>query len=95
MVENKNYYANDVCEILNISNYTLSNWYRWERKCLKDGGADKPYLPQPNYEMDVKGKPRYWTSEQIKQLESYKKNIVHGRNGKYGKYTNPLHKEKE
>lgn len=91
MNNEKMYSANDVCKALKITNYTLSNWYRWERKRVSEGC--EPYLPQPQKLEHTKGSPRLWTKEMVEELRLYQKNIVSGRNGIYGVYSNPYHKE--
>ena len=58
MNEKKLYSAIEVCEKLNISTWTLSNWYRWERKLLNEGAIKEPYLPEPYVVTNKKGKPR-------------------------------------
>lgn len=92
MVETKMYSANEVCTKLKISSWTLANWYRWERKQIDNGNVEGPYLPEPIRLEHVKGKPRRWTGEMVKELKDYKKNIVTGRNGIYGVYSNPYYK---
>lgn len=87
------YNAGQVAKILDITEFTLSNWYNWENKQVKNGLSDKNPLPQPIKLEHAKGKPRMWTSEMIVQLKEYKKGIVIGRNGKFGAYSNPSHKQ--
>ncbi len=93
MSNEKTYRINDVCKELGISVHTIQKWYQWERYALEDGSAKKHYLPQPQKLMDQRGKPKFWTEAQLKELKKYKDSIVVGRYGKYGKYSNPLHKE--
>lgn len=93
MSKQKTYSANEVCEELNISNWTLSNWYRWENKRVQRGTC-KPYLPKPEKRADLKGKPRFWTQKQLDELRKYKESIVLGRNGIYGEYSNPNYVKK-
>ena len=90
MKNEKLYKTNEVCEILNISNWTFINWYRWERKQVANNECE-PYLPVPDRIMNEKGRPRVWTTEMVEQLKKFKAGIVTGRNGKYGKYSNPNH----
>jgi len=92
MNNTKNYRADDVCEALGISIFTLTNWYRWQRKDIKAGEISEPYLPEPTRDSTQKGKPRVWTENDVKELANFKKHIVAGRNGIYGKYTNPCYK---
>ena len=93
MQNEKFYNASQVCEKLGITIYTLTNWYNWQRKGLRDGLCKTPYLPEPIRQQNVKGKPRMWTDEMIKKLAEYQKGIVTGRNGSYGMYSNPYYKE--
>lgn len=93
MVNEKLYKANEICEKLKITNWTLRNWYSWEKKRIENGIVDKPYLPKPEILTNAKGKPRVWTKEQFEELKNYQKNIVTGRNGIYGIYSNPAYKE--
>lgn len=85
------YRADEICKELNISNWTLMNWYRWEKKLLNSGEVEVPYLPVPERVTCEKGQPRIWTSEQLEQLKDFKKHIIVGRNGSFGKYSNPNH----
>ena len=87
------YTTREVCELLGITNYTLTNWYSWQKKRLNEGLVSEPYLPQPTRLENGKGRPRQWTGKMIKQLQEYQKHIVVGRNGIYGMYSNPFHKE--
>lgn len=87
----KMYNINEVCEKLKITIWTLKNWYSWEKKRVKDGA--EPYLPVPVKMVHQKGMPNMWTEDMIVQLKHYKSTIVLGRNGVYGMYTNPSHKE--
>lgn len=87
------YQAANVCEQLNITQWTLRNWYAWEKKQLNSNIISETYLPKPQILEHQKGKPRVWTQEQIEQLKEYKKNIITGRNGIFGAYSNPTHFE--
>lgn len=85
--------ATQVCEELKITRYTLSNWYNWERLQLRDGIIKMPKLPKPLVAEGQKGKPRMWTQKMLIELKEYQKGIIMGRNGSYGKYSNPYHKD--
>lgn len=87
------YDANETAEKLGISIWTLKSWYMWENKRLKNGEIKKRYLPQPKRIENKKGRPRIWDEKMIERLKKYKDKIIIGRNGVYGEYTNPLHKE--
>mgnify|MGYP002623803921 CR=1 FL=1 len=92
MFKARGYYnLNQLCDKLDVSIWTIRNWYSWEKQLLKEGKITEPYLPQPKKFEDVQGKPRMWTDDAIAELKKYKDNIVIGRNGVYGKYTNPEH----
>lgn len=93
MSNNKNYRAVDVCNELGISIWTLTNWYSWEAKRIKAGLVEKNYLPKPIRLVNEKGKPRVWTEDMLNALREYKNSIVIGRNGVYGIYSNPNHKD--
>ena len=41
MSNNKTYKAIEVCNELNISINTLTNWYRWQNNLLKNGEITK------------------------------------------------------
>ena len=83
------YSRKDVCEKLGISEYTLDTWYLWESRSLKNGDVSAHYLPVPVKDKSLKGCPRRWSLEMIIDLKDYQNKIVRGRNGIYGKYTNP------
>lgn len=87
------YSADEVCKEVGISSWTLGNWYRWERKQIESGRVEGNYLPIPERRDDLKGKPRRWSADMVKELKNFKKSIVVGRNGIYGVYSNPLYKE--
>lgn len=82
------YSKKDVCTMLGITSFTIENWYRWERKEIENGNVEEPYLPCPEKLENAKGRPFRWSMKMIEKLRDYQKNIVHGRNGRYGKYTN-------
>lgn len=92
MSKQKTYRMLDLCKELGISVHTLSKWYQWEKLSLKDGLVKEPYLPVPEKLMNERGKPKIWTQQQLDQLRDYKSHIVMGRNGNYGRYSNPLNK---
>jgi len=93
MSNEKKYRVDEVCEKVGISQHTMIRWYYWEGCELRDGVITERYLPIPEKDISKRGKPKYWTEEQIEQLKEFKKNMVVGRHGRYGKYSNPLHKE--
>lgn len=92
MVNEKVYSVSELCEELHISNWTLIHWYDLQQLQMKEGLIDKPYLPEPLRLSDQRGKPRRWTESMVEALRQYQKNIVVGRNGIYGAYSNPNHK---
>lgn len=87
-MEERYYNRTEVCEILGITNFTITNWYRWQNTLIKNGEIDKQYLPAPIRQKNVKGQPLFWTDEMVDELKKYKDSIIHGRNGVYGKFTN-------
>lgn len=92
-MSNEKYYSvNEICKLLKISNATFANWYRWERKMKRDNPDYVSVLPEPIRQMDMRGKPRRFTSEQLTTIKEFKRNIVVGRKGIYGKYSNPSYK---
>lgn len=88
MFEDFIYSKEEVCSMLGITHFTLENWYRWEKKELKEGNAVGNYLPVPVQLENTKGRPLRWSLSMVNELSEYKKSIVKGRNGRYGKYTN-------
>lgn len=93
MSNKKVYRIDEVCQMLEVSVHTLQKWYQWEHRALIDGTETEPYLPVPEKIMNERGKPKVWTEKQVKALKKYADSIVVGRNGKYGKYSNPDHKQ--
>lgn len=93
MTNVKLYSVDEVCKKLKITPYTLENWYRYETKLVDSGEVKERYLPKPIKLEHTKGSPRRWNEQMILQLKNYQKTIVFGRNGIYGKYSNPLHKQ--
>ena len=61
MMEERYYNRTEVCEILGITNFTITNWYRWQNTLIKNGEIDKQYLPAPIRQKNVKGQPLFWT----------------------------------
>lgn len=88
----KEYRLMDVCRELKISNWTLRDWYMWEKKAVVDGLIEKSRLPEPIRLEATRGTPRVWTQEMVDQLKEYQSSIVSGRNGIFGVYSNPEHK---
>lgn len=86
------YSINEVCEQLGITIWTLKNWYSWEKKRIEEGICEK-YLPTPIRMNNTKGRPNFWTKDMLEELRDYQNTIIMGRNGNYGMYTNPTHKE--
>lgn len=95
MTNEKLYKVDEVCEQLQISPHTLLKWYQWEKYSIRDGKVTEQFLPQPIKLENQKGQPKAWTQEQIEQLKVFKENMVFGRNGRFGKYSNPLHNQKK
>lgn len=89
------YKANEVCDILGITIWTLTNWYQWERISLEDGTITERVLPIPTKVPNVKGKPRMWSEEQLEELKQFQTTIVRGRNGIMAKVTNPKSRRRD
>lgn len=87
----RTYNTTEVCVELGVSYHTLTTWYRWQTRLKKEGKIDTNYLPEPIKQTELRGKPRMWTQEMVDALKEYKKNMVVGRNGVYGAYSNPEH----
>lgn len=83
------YSKRQVCDILGISSFTIANWYRWQKKLIESGEIEREYLPAPEKRENEKGRPCMWSLTMIDQLRRYQEGIVHGRNGIYGRYTDP------
>lgn len=95
MVDEKMFNFDEVAAKLKISKYTLRTWYTWESKLLREGSVKEHYLPIPYRATNERGVPKYFTKADIEKLAQFKANMVVGRNGIYGKFSNPNHKEKE
>ena len=93
MSKAKKYSYDETAVELNISRHTLKTWYLWESRQLKEGSITECYLPRPHIEEKKRGNPRYFTYADIKALKKYHSTIVVGRKGKYGRFSNPNHKE--
>lgn len=89
------YKANEICDILGITIWTLTNWYQWERISLEDGTITERVLPIPTKVPNVKGKPRMWSEEQLEELKKFQTTIVRGRNGIMAKVTNPKSRRRD
>lgn len=93
MKNEKLYTETEICKALGISTWTLKTWYMWQSKELANNPDMKPYLPEPYKMAEMKGRPRRWNDKMLKELKEYQNTIVKGRNGAYGKYSNPVHYE--
>ena len=91
MKNEKLYTDYEVCELLNISHWTLKTWYLWESRDIKNGA--ERYLPVPIRLQNMKGRPKRWTKDMVNALKKYNSSIVKGRNGMHGAYSNPMHFE--
>jgi hypothetical protein len=89
------YNANQVCDKLKITIWTLTNWYQWERISLEDGTLSGRLLPVPIKDETRKGKPRMWSESQLEELKIFQGSIVRGRNGVMAKVTNPKSRHKK
>ena len=89
----KKFNYDETAAALNVSRHTLKTWYLWESRLLREGSITEHYLPIPSVETGMRGNPRYFTSADIKALKKYQSTIVVGRKGKYGRFSNPNHKE--
>lgn len=74
--------ASKVAQHLDISVTTLTNWYKWQNSLTEPVSENAPRLPQ--YEQHSVRGPRFWTEEQLKELEVFKEWIPRGRNGVMG-----------
>ena len=86
------YSKQEVAKELDVSIYTITNWYKWESKLIRTSEIKQRFLPIPTKIRYAKGQPNYWSFEQIEQLREFKDNMIKGRNGMFGKFTNPKHK---
>ena len=89
------YSANQVCEKLGITVWTLTNWYQWERISIEDGTLSSRLLPVPERDLTKKGRPRMWSESQLEELKVFQTSIVRGRNGVMAKVTNPRSRHKK
>lgn len=83
---NRLYNRYEVAERVGVSTYTISNWYKVEKKMKNDVAGYVSKLPEPITDNTKCGQPKYWTEAQIKELMMFKKGMVFGRYGIYGKY---------
>ena len=81
-IHSQMYSITRVAIILNCSPITIKRWYKWAS--LSDEPLENLNLPQ--YQTDKRG-TWYFNSEQIKQLQDFRKNLKWGRmsnlNSKY------------
>ena len=89
MSEQKLYSINEAAELLGVSTWTLSFWYRCERKLIASGDVSKPYLPVPVIDVSKRGKPKFWNTKMIKELQKFKDKKPIGRHGEFGRFSNP------
>lgn len=95
MINNvKMYRIDEVAEILNLSRYTIANWYAWETKLLKTGEVTEAFLPKFTKVTNMSGRPKFWSEDAVEALKKFKNEMVMGRHGKFGKFTNPQYIKK-
>ncbi len=87
------YRVEEVCKMLGISKPTITLWYNWEKKSIKDGVLDKIILPIPYVLKHERGKPRMWSMKQIEELARFQDRIRDER-GLLSNYTNPTYVHK-
>lgn len=76
--------ASAVCLQINVSTKTLNNWYKWYLDPEMEKPESLPTLPM--YQQDRPNGPRYWTKDDVKQLEIFKEWLPKGRNGVMGRF---------
>ena len=85
--------AYQVCNELNVSVKTLTNWYKW----YEDSSFEKPQnIPElPKYVRNTKNGPRYWNPSDIQQLKVFQEFLPKGRNGIMGEFNKKYWSVKE
>ena len=74
--------ANKVAQTLDISVVTLNNWYRWYHSDEFIKPLDTPQLPE--YEQHTSRGKRYWSDDDIIQLQIFQDWIPKGKRGVMG-----------
>lgn len=79
--------SKEITDILNISIYTLNNWYNWYNDCSYDKPYDLPDLPK--YHQANPHAKKYWDEKDVEQLKIFQEyiNANKGRRGVMGEYT--------
>lgn len=95
MSDEKLYTKTEAANAVGISPMTLNAWYRNDNKMKRDNEGYVSKLPQPVRTKLLPRHPKVWTESQVNELRKFKKNMVHGKNGIYGKYNHPKKKEKQ
>lgn len=83
--------AQEVCKKVNISIFTLNNWYRFK----KENPNDELALILPEFEKDYEKSQRTWNTEDIKLLKLFKSKRKLGRNGQMSKTIQKYYKKKK
>jgi hypothetical protein len=89
----KNLTAYQVCNELNVSVKTLTNWYKWYNDPSFEKPKNMPTLPK--YEQSHEKGPRYWSKDDIKTLKVFKESLPRGRNGIMGEFNKRYWSTKE
>lgn len=76
-MDTKLYKVTEIAMILDVSIYTINNWYRFKHQNPDDEFAQM--LPEP-MQQTVR-QTRYWTEEDLQKLIEFKANIKVGRCG--------------
>lgn len=76
--------ASKVAQQLDISTYTLTNWYKWQETCRTPEHDFLPVLPQ--YQQRSTKGIRYWKQEDIPIIQQFKDSLPKGRGGVMGNY---------
>lgn len=83
--------ADEVCKELNISIFTLNNWYRYKRENPEDDLAQ--ILPE--YTKRTATSPRQWRRGDLKKLTKFKETRKLGSKGQMSKSLQKYYKKEE
>lgn len=81
----------EVAVLINVSVYTINNWYAFKRECPESPIAKK----LPDFVQQGARQTRYWKAEDIWKLIEFQKSIPKGRNGVLGCVTQKYYKKEK
>lgn len=75
---------NEVAMLIGVSAKTIENWYMWKRRNPDHELA----MLLPDYKQTGARQTRYWDTDDVPRIKSFKERLPRGRGGLMGEVTN-------